>query len=193
MKTGLTERTIKNLQLNAGVLLKSYTKGGEISESNIIGATRGGGTFSAVPTVHQVSVDGSPVYVKGLERVDEWVVTLAVASFLEFTPESLSSALGVAVKKESVTDGTKLTCSRNISAGDYKDLYWVGDTSDGKNIVIHLKNCLNLTGLVITQNDKGEGTYPVTYTAHYDAPTASGQSDFETAPFDIIFEGITEA
>lgn len=192
MKTGLTERTIKNLQLNAGVLLKSYTKGGAISESNIIGATRGGGTFSAVPTIHQVSVDGSPVYVKGLERVDEWVVTLAVSSFLEFTPESLSSALAVAVKKESVADGTKLTCSRTVAAGDYQDLYWVGDTSDGKNIVIHLKNCLNLTGLVITQTDKGEGTYPVTYTAHYDAPTTA-QADFETAPFDIIFEDTAEA
>ena len=63
LKTGLTERTVKKLQLNAGVFLSQYTKGGTISETNIIGATRGGGSFSAVPTIHQVAVDGAPTYV----------------------------------------------------------------------------------------------------------------------------------
>lgn len=183
LKTGLTNRTVQNLQLNAGVFLSKYSKGVDIDENDIIGATRGGGSFSAVPTVHQVAVDGAPTYVKGLERVDDWVVQLSVSSFLEFTPEALAIALGVGVTKstDSVSD-TKLTVETAVKAGDYQDIYWVGDLSNGKNVVIHLKNCLNLTGLSITANDRGEGTYPLTLTAHYDV------DDLDVAPFDIIIE-----
>lgn len=183
LKTGLTERTVQNLQLNAGVFLKNYSKGVAINETDIIGATRGGGSFSAVPTIHQVAVDGAPTYVKGLERVDDWVVTMSVSSFLEFTADALAVALGVGV-----TTGTndasdkQLTVKNVVNAGDYQDIYWVGDLSNGKNVVIHLKNCLNLTGLVITANDRGEGTYPITLTAHY------ATTDLETAPFEIIIE-----
>lgn len=183
LKTGLTERTIESLQLNAGVFLKTYNKGVTIDEDDIIGATRGGGSFSAVPTIHQVAVDGAPTYVKGLERVDDWVVTLSVSSFLEFTADSLALALGVGVTKstDDVSD-TKITVSNTVKAGDYQNIYWVGDLSNGKNVVIHLKNCLNLTGLTITANDRGEGTYPLTFTAHY------AVDDLETAPFDIVIE-----
>lgn len=187
LKTGLTNRTTTNLQLNAGVFLKSYTKGGTISESNIIGATRGGGSFSAVPTIHQVAVDGAPTYVKGLERVDDWVVTMSVNNFLEFTPDALVKALGVGTTATTsqATGDTTITSTRNINASDYHDIYWVGDTSNGKNIVIHLKNCLNLTGLVVTTNDRGEGTYPLTFTAHFTP------ANLDTAPYELIIEGDT--
>lgn len=183
LKTGLTERTITSLQLNAGVLVKSYNKGVTIDEEDIIGATRGGGSFSAVPTIHQVAVDGAPTYVKGLERIDDWVVTLNFGSFLEFTEDSLALALGVGVTK-STNDAsdTLLTVGHTVNAGDYQDIYWIGDLSNGKNVVIHLKNCLNLAGLTITASDRGEGTYPLTFTAHYE-PTK-----LEEVPFEIVIE-----
>lgn len=187
LKTGLTSTTPQNLQLNAGVFLKSYTKGTSISASDIIGATRGGGSFSAVPTIHQVAVDGAPTYVKGLERIDEWVVQFSVNAFLEFTADLLARALGVAVTDTTVNDvDHKLTVSHSIASGDYKTIYWVGDLSNGQNVVIKLNNALNLAGLTITANDKGEGTYPLTLTAHYDI------SDLDTAPFEIIIEGASE-
>lgn len=183
LKTGLTDRTVQNLQLNAGVFLKTYSKGVTIDDNDIIGATRGGGSFSAVPTIHQVAVDGAPTYVKGLERVDDWVVTLNVSSFLEFTADALALALGVGVTKGAGdASDTTLTVKTEVNAGDYQDIYWVGDLSNGKNVVIHLKNCLNLTGLAITANDRGEGTYPLTFTAHY------AVGDLDTAPFEIIIE-----
>ena len=182
LKTALTERKETKLQLHAGVFLSQYTKGGTISETNIIGATRGGGSFSAVPTIHQVAVDGAPTYVKGLERVDDWVIQMNVSNFLEFTDSALITALGVGASKDTVDSGTKITVSGGIAAGDYNDIYWVGDTSDGKNIVIHLKNVLNLSGLTITMNERGEGTYPLTLTAHYDP------ADLATVPFEIILE-----
>lgn len=183
LKTGLTERTTTSLQLNAGVLVTTYAKGTDISASDILGATRGGGSFSAVPTIHQVAVDGAPTYVKGLERVDDWVVTLSVANFLEFTADALKMALGVGATVSTVaTTDKKITVERKISAGDYQDLYWVGDLSNGKNVVIHLKNCLNLTGLTVTMNERGEGTYPLTFTAHFEP------DDIDTVPFEITLE-----
>lgn len=183
LKTGLTDRTITSLQLNAGVLVKTYSKGVTIDADDIIGATRGGGSFSAIPTVHQVAVDGAPTYVKGLERIDDWVVTLNFGSFLEFTAESLAMALGVGVKKSAnESSDTILTAEHSVNAGDYQDIYWIGDLSNGKNVVIHLKNCLNLAGLTITATDRGEGTYPLTFTAHYDV------DNINEAPFNITLE-----
>lgn len=190
MKTGLTENTINRLQLGAGVFLKNYAKGTPIAASDIIGATRGGGTFSAVPTIRQVAVDGAPVYVKGLEVIDEWVITLSVANFIEFSDEAIAKAFGGGFVVEGGTTqepDVTITANRTIESTDYDDVWWVGDSSDGKNLVIHLKNALSLGGFVVTFNDKGEGTFPATFTAHY-AYDANNADWAEEAPFEIIKE-----
>ena len=184
LKTGLTDRTIKNLQLNAGVLLSSYTKSGEIDEENIIGATRGGGSFNAVPEIHQASVDGAPTYTKGLERCDGWNVNLSF-TMVEFTAPAIIRALGVGASSRVVeTTDTKITAVTNILTTDYKDVYWVGDTSDGKNVVILVKNAMNTSGLALTVTDKGEGTFGLTLQGHHDT------ANLDAAPFEIILEGV---
>ena len=185
LKTGFTERTIKSLQLNAGVLLSSYTKGGEIEETNIIGATRGGGSFSAIPEMHQAAVDGAPTYTKGLERCDGWNVNLSF-TMVEFTADTILRGLGVGATQKVVTADTEITAIRNVLASDYKDIYWVGDTSDGKNIVIYLKNAMNISGLSLTASDKGEGTFALTMQAHHDV------ANLDEAPFKVTFEGVNE-
>ena len=118
--TGVTEKTPLNLQLNAGVLLKNFdTETDEITDTNIIGATRGGGSFSAVPTVHQATADGVPTNYKGLDRIDEWVVTLN-ATLIETTPENIKRALGCTVKESKGTYYTKYTCGNEIGDSDTK-------------------------------------------------------------------------
>lgn len=185
LKTGLTDRTITNLQLNAGVLCTTYSKGTPIEEDDIIGATRGGGSFTAVPTVHQAAVDGAPTYTKGLERVDDWVVTLN-ATMIEVNDEAISRALGVGVVKTETGSGTTkdtvFTVKRTVNDADYKDLYWVGDLSNGQNVVIKIKNALNTSGLNLTFTDRGEGTYALALIGHFTV------DDLDTAPFDITFE-----
>lgn len=189
LKTGLTDRTIVNLQLNAGVLLTTYTKGTDINEDDIIGATRGGGSFTAVPTVHQAAVDGAPTYTKGLERVDDWVITLN-ATMVEVSDEAISRALGVGViKTETGTGTTKdttFTVKRTVNDADYKDLYWVGDLSNGQNVVIKIKNALNTSGLNLTFSDRGEGTYALALIGHFTT------DDLDTAPFELTIERATE-
>lgn len=188
LKTGLTERTIVNLQLNAGVLLTAYTKGVDIEEDDILGATRGGGSFTAVPTVHQAAVDGAPTYTKGLERVDDWVITLN-ATMVEVSDEAISRALGVGVVKTETgagaTKDTTFTVKRTVNDADYKDLYWVGDLSNGQNVVIKIKNALNTSGLNLTFTDRGEGTYALALIGHFTV------DDLDTAPFELTFERAT--
>lgn len=188
LKTGLTERTIVNLQLNAGVLLTAYTKGTDINEDDIIGATRGGGSFTAVPTVHQAAVDGAPTYTKGLERVDDWVITLN-ATMVEVSDEAISRALGVGVTKTETGTGTTkdttFTVKRTVNDADYKDLYWVGDLSNGQNVVIKIKNALNTSGLSLTFSDRGEGTYALALIGHFTV------DDLDTAPFEMTIERAT--
>lgn len=185
LKTGLTERTIVNLQLNAGVLLTAYTKGEDIEETAILGATRGGGSFTAVPTIHQAAVDGAPTYTKGLERVDDWVITLN-ATMVELNDEAVSRALGVGVVKTGGnTADTVFTVKRTVNDADYKDLYWVGDLSNGQNVVIKIKNALNTSGLNLTFTDRGEGTYALALIGHFTV------DDLDTAPFEMTIERAT--
>lgn len=188
MKTGLTDRTIQNMQLNAGVLLNKYTKGTDIEEDDIIGATRGGGSFSLIPTVHQAAVDGAPTYTKGLERTDDWVATLNV-TMVEFNDEAVSRALGVGVTKTETGSGatkdTTFTVKNTVSDSDYKDIYWVGDMSNGQNVVIKLTNALNINGLTLTFTDRGEGTFPLSLIGHYTT------ADLKTAPVDVTIERAT--
>lgn len=182
MKTGLTERTIQNLQLNAGVLCTTYSKGTPIDEEDIIGATRGGGSFTAVPTIHQAAVDGAPTYTVGLERVDDWVVTLNV-TMVEMSDEAISRAFGVGVSKTgTASTDTTFTAKRTVNSTDYKDIYWVGDMSNGQNVVIKLKNALNTGGFNLTITDRGEGTYALALIGHF------AITDLDTAPFEVTFE-----
>ena len=181
LKTGLTNRTIESLQLNAGVLLSSYTKGVDIDEASIIGATRGGGSFTATPEMHQVAVDGAPTYTKGLERNDGWNVSLSF-TMVEFTPNTVRRALGTGVSMSTVNSDTVLSAIRDVLTSDYSDVWWVGDTSAGRNVVVYLKNALNLAGLSLSVADKGEGTFALTLQGHHDI------EDLDKAPFDITFE-----
>lgn len=193
MLTGLTENTAQNLQLNAGVLLTTYSPtadGGTVSSSNIICAARGGSTFTATPETHNVEVDGVPTSTKGLVRLDGWDVKLSLPNCLEFTPDTIMRALPGSTKVNSSTSGTVYTtisASHTIAAGDYKDIWFVGTLGNGKNIAIELKNTLNLSGLTITYNNKGEGTFPLELTAHYDVSSTNGLND---VPFEIYIEGV---
>ena len=173
LKTGLTSRTVQSLQLNAGVLLrKAYTEGMKLTEDDIVCATRGGGSFTAVQEIHQVAVDGAPTYTKGMERVDGWTVTLSTTA-LEFTPKALKVGLGFGanVTNETGTDTQDSVITGHTAAHseDYQDYWWVGDLSDGRNVVIHIKNAVNTSGLNITFTDKGEGTFSLALIGHYTA------------------------
>lgn len=90
--TGFTKETPENLLLDAGAFFKNfvYVPGGDnndtydsaVAAGKLLGATKGGGEFSAVPTIRQIEVDGVKGRAKGLETIDSWEVYLK-ATILE--------------------------------------------------------------------------------------------------------------
>ena len=80
MISGVTSNTTKHLQLDAGAFLKNYDVTQDTwataKGTKLIGATAGGGSFSAVPTIRRIEVDGVKGATKGFEALDEWVVTM---------------------------------------------------------------------------------------------------------------------
>lgn len=181
--TAVRPQTFERLQLNAGAFLKNfdlstYTEYSALEEAlfgaikdgtKALGATRGGGTFTATPTMRSIEADGKRYEFKGSTVIDTWDIKLT-ATLMEITPDNFVLALGTAEKNEdkSFTTGKKTTIKlrTNIEDGDYiQNLVWFGNTSKGL-VAIVLDNALNNTGVTLTFSDKGEGTLPVEFHAY---------------------------
>ena len=177
MLTGLSSKTATNLQLGAGVILNAkYTTGGTISSSNILTATNGGITFSAVPTFFTPTVDGMFENIKGAgKQITHWDVTLSFTA-VEAEASVLLRALGCADQ-----DGTTgvITARHEVKTADYADIYAIGERGDGKLIQITIKNGLNTSGLSLQTVNDGNGGISFTIAGNYDI------NDLEEPPFEI--------
>ncbi|MBQ0112230.1 MAG: hypothetical protein KBT03_03780 [Bacteroidales bacterium] len=188
--SGFTTKTAESLLLNAG----AYFKNLEISEDGtiesfedavaagkLLGATRGGGEFSAVPEVRQIEVDGVAGRAKGLEVIDSWDVYIK-ATILEITEDTLATAL-CASETETGTTHDKITAKNSIELTDYiGNIAWVGTLSGSdKPVVIVVYNAINTDGLVMTTTDKNEASIGTTFYGHYT------QDDLDHPPFEIYY------
>lgn len=197
MFSGVTPNTSKHLQLGAGAFLKNFDVTNDTWASakatKLIGATAGGGSFAAVPTIRRVEVDGVKGATKGFEALDEWTVTMT-ANVKEITAEAIKMALAtgsdtLAKSPSSSTTSNyhKIVASNDLADSNYiGNITWVG-TLSGSNIpvIIVLKNALCTNGLTLTTQDKSEGVIALTLTGHYD-PT-----DLSVVPFEIYYPVIS--
>ena len=185
--TGLNTNTPKNLLLGAGAFFKDYDVTKDTPESaaqKLIGATQGGGSFNAVPTVRQIQVEGGKTNVKGLETVDEWVVTM-VANVKEVTADNIALALGAAKSETTTTPAgyKKITGKNDFEDADYQEnITWIG-TLKGSNspVIIVMKNALSLNGMALNVSDRNEAVIPITLTGHYES------GNLDEAPFEIYY------
>ena len=194
MITSLRPETFDNLQLNAGVFLfnfdaENHKDAAALEDAvlaaleagtNILGATIGGGSFNATPSIRQIEADGMRYPVVGSTVNDMWTVNLST-TMKEVTPENFKRAL---MSCDMIKEGnvTKLTVRTDIMPTDYiPKLCWVGDTSKGF-VLIELDNVLNIAGASFTFTDKGEGQIPVEFQAHVD-----DLYKMDEAPFRIYF------
>lgn len=197
MISGVTSGTPKHLQLDAGAFLKNFDPATDTwataKATKLIGATAGGGSFSAVPTIRRIEVDGVKGATKGFEALDEWVVTMT-ANVKEITADTLKLALATgsyagAKSPSSTTSNNynKVTAANNISDADYlTNITWVGTLSGSAlPVIIVMKNALCTNGLTLTTADKAEGVIALTFTAHYDP------ADLDTVPFEIYYPILT--
>ena len=185
--SGFTEKTPEKLLLDAGAFVKNYVVGERFEEikaaDRIIGATQGGGEFSAKPNARQVQVDGVMGRAKGMELIDGWE-TYIKATILEITPETLALSLG-AVDLVDVEGGEyqRIKPRDDIKDSDYiENIAWIGNLSGSqKPVILIIKNPLALDGITLTPQDKNEAKLPVTMYGHY------ADDDLETPPFEILY------
>lgn len=186
--SGFTTKTAENLLLNAGAYFKNFDVESDTFETavaagKLIGATKGGGEFSAVPTVRQIEVDGVAGRAKGLEVIDNWEVYLK-ATVLEIKKETIQSGLCSAKIDEGTNvDYDIISANAQIALDDYiENVAWVGTLSGSeKPVIIIVKNALNTDGLKLAAQDKSESTIEMTFYGHYT------QDDLDTPPFEIYY------
>lgn len=186
--SGFTTETAKSLLLNAGAYFKNYDVGTDdfdsaVAAGKLIGATKGGGEFSAVPEIRQIEVDGVAGRAKGLETIDSWDIYLK-ANVLEVKEATIQSGLAASsVDTSTNTEYDIITASNNLEVSDYIDnITWVGTLSgSNKPVIIQIFNALNTEGLKFSTTDKAEATISLTFYAHYT------QDDLDTPPFKIYY------
>lgn len=188
--------TFNKLQLNAGIFLKNldYSSIADASAlktaiasaitagTTILGATRGGGTFTVTRELRTPEIDGMRYPFKGSDFVDSVDANLST-TLVEVTPSNIVDTLGSAT---ATTSGKKTTIKMHTAidpSSDYiSTLTWVGDLADGQLVAITLKNAINTADFSLTFTDKGEGTLA----AEFHARQAS-VLDYDEAPFEIVY------
>lgn len=186
--SGYTTETAKSLLLDAGAFFKNFYVGDDTFQSavesgKLLGATQGGGNFSAIPTIRRIEIDGIKGAAKGMEVIDEWIVTLT-ANVKEVKETTIRTAL-VASDVDTVTnsDYTIITAKNEIVLNDYIDnITWVGKLSGTHDpVIIQVYNAISTGGLTFNTIDKAEAVIAMTFTGHYE------DVDLDTPPFKIYY------
>lgn len=167
MFTVIPQNTFDELQLDAGVLLKTFNPASPAApaDSDIICATTGGISASCVPTYSDFAedVDNAPNNVMEFKHLDGWEATMSFTS-LGTSPANIKLALGAADIDSSNT--SKIIPRRDLKQTDFADIWWVGDRADGGLVAIKLKNALSTGGFSIQTTKNGKGQVSVELTGH---------------------------
>lgn len=181
--TQIPTDTFQHLQLNAGILAKSFTPStGEVT--NLMGATTGGINFTATPEFSDYGedIDNCPKNMKELKRLVSWEAKVS-GTYITIDPESGKSLVGAADIDSS--DSTKIVPRNDLKEEDFSDVWWIGDYSDINSgnkagfCAIRLIDALSTGGFQITSSDDGKGQFAFEYTAHY------SMENQDKVPFEI--------
>ena len=164
--TKISKEAFKSMQINAGVVLNKFDPSGttEIQDADIICATSGGVTAECKPNITDLGddVDNCQKNTAELMQIENYDCTLSFTA-LNATTDVIKLALGAAdVAEKKVTP--RMTLDPTESTGDFKDIWWVGDTIDGGYVAVRLMNALSTGGLTLKTTDKGKGNISVTLT-----------------------------
>lgn len=190
--TQIPTDTFKKLQLGAGILVTEFDPTtGELTPSNILGATSGGVSFEATPSFSDFGedIDNCPKNTKELKILDSWEAKMS-GSFVTMDTTAAKSVIGTATAASD--DPTKVVPRNSVDANDFKNIWWVGDYSDvnedgssaGKAgfIAIKLINALSTGGFKIQSGDNAKGMFEFEYTGHYSI------EDIDAVPFELYIK-----
>lgn len=200
--TPLRSATFQNLQLNAGIFIANAdyssianattlktaiqnliagTTTALGTSAKLLGATRGGGSFTVTRELRQPDVDGRRYGFKGDTFVDSVDAQLST-TLIEITLDTFKTAFGSYTATGSSPKQT-LKLKTALDTSDYlTNICWIGDLADGKLVLICLNNTINEADISLTFSDKGEGEIPVEFHAKQGAV-----NDYDNAPFEVVF------
>ena len=193
--TVIPQSTFEEMQLDAGVILTSFTPATPTApdDEDIVCATTGGINVSCVPTYSDLGedVDNCPTNTKELKHLDGWDCTMSFTS-LGTSPASIKLALGAA--DIDTSDTSKITPRKDLKQTDFSDLWWVGDRADGGMVAVCLKNALSTGGFVLQTTKNGKGQISVELTGHVsiDAQTTMPMEFYSAAPESTMSVNSTE-
>ena len=190
--TQIPTDTFEKLQMNAGILLDSFTPSTGVI-GNILGATTGGNTFEATADFTDLGedIDNCPKNMMELKKLESWEAKLS-GTFSTVSAELAKTLIGAA--DADTSDATHIVPRNNLADADFSDIWWVGDYSNlngsknGGFCAVHLMNALNTGGFKIKSSDKEKGQFDFEFTAHY------SMSEQDKVPFEIYVKaGTAEA
>lgn len=184
--TKIPALAFSNMQFNAGMLLSDFDPDtGHYNEGDIIGATSGGISASAVPSYSDMGdgVDNCPLNVMELKRIDSYECTIS-GTLVTIDYGRVAMLMGAYENPDPGSSGG-VRPTKTLKAGSFDDIWWVGDYSDknddtnGGFIAICLRNALNTSGFSVQSNDKGKGTFSFTFVGHISI------DDADKVPFEV--------
>ena len=188
---GVTEKTVKNIPFGAGTIhkgLKYTTESGWNFGESCVGATKGGSSVKIEPEFYSVEPDGSTVAIKGFKRKVGEKATMEI-NLIELTEDIIKAAIVGASQTSDIssTDYTLFTSKEDIEEGDYwENIAFVGETLDGKNIIVILPNALCTSGLSLDGKNGEESVGKYTFECHADVSTS-----LTTLPYKIYYPKAT--
>lgn len=192
--TKIPETAFQELQLNAGILLSSFTPStATVTEENILGATSGGVNFTATPTYSDFGedIDNCPKNMLELKKLDFWEVKMS-GTFVTVDTSLAKTLIGAA--DIGTSDTTQIIPRNDVTETDFTDLWWVGDYSDkngdtnGGFVAIHMLNGLSTGGFQIQSGDNAKGQFSFEFTGHY------SMDNQDKVPFEVYVKaGTAEA
>lgn len=164
--TVIPQDTFQAMQLNAGVLLKTFDPKNPAApkDEDIICATTGGITIVATPTYTDMGsdVDNCQDNMMELKTLDGWNCKISFTG-LGTSPENIRMALGAA---DINAQSGAIELADKLKNTHFSDKWWVGDRADGGMVAAHLKNALSTGGLTLKTTKNGKGQISVELTGH---------------------------
>ena len=187
---GISADTVKNIAFGAGTIHKGlkFTPGQESNpgtwnfEESCVGATKGGSSVKITPTFYSVQPDGSTVAVKNFKRKTGETATMEV-NLLELTEEIIKASVVGKNGTSKASDYSLIQSKDAIEEGDYwENIAFVGETLEGKNIIVILPNALCTSGLSLEGKNGEESVGKFTFECHGDV-----SDSLTTLPYEIYY------
>lgn len=159
--TRIPEDTFAGLQLDAGILLKTFNPAApNVQDADIICATTGGINPQCIASYTDMGedIDNCPPNMMEFKKLEGWDCKIATSA-LGMDADTIRLSLGAADKA-----GGRVVPRRQLKMSDFSDLWWVGDLANGGFAAIKLMNALSSGGfsLQTTKNNKGQVSIELT-------------------------------